>query len=279
MLPNTFIIGAQKSGTTALHRMLAAHPDVFFPRAPQEIHFFDLDENFLKGLDWYEQFFREWSGQRIVAQTSPLYFFLPEVPSRIRQIVPDAKLIVILRDPVDRAYSHYWHAVKHGVEMLTFEDAIKQEPQRMQGSFASRRNFSYLSRGRYSEQYLRYLEHFPADNILALRFSDLANDLDATFRRCSDFLEIPLTGFATLHRDRSVQNAARMPRSRAVQSISKRIGRSVPWLQRRIDKFNLAPAPYPPMRPETRRLLQAYFESEAREMAQLTGLNLAPWIE
>jgi hypothetical protein len=279
VLPNTFIIGAQKSGTTALHRLLAAHPDVYFPAAPQEIHFFDLDENFLKGIAWYEALFRDWGGQRIVAQTSPLYFFQAAVPGRMRQLVPEAKLIVILRNPVDRAYSHYWHSVKHGVETLTFEEAIQQESRRMQEGLESRRNFSYLSRGRYAEQFRRFLENYPAQRILPLRFDDLAGDLQSLFARCSDFLGIPAHGFSSLRKERAVRNAARMPRSRAVQAVSKRIGRRLPWLQRRIDKFNLAPAPYPPMKPETRRLLQAYFREEVREIAALTGLGLAHWME
>lgn len=279
MLPNAFIAGVQKSGTTTLHHLLDLHPDVFFPRAPQEIHFFDVEENFRKGIEWYEKHFRGWKGQRIVAQTSPLYFFEPAVPARIHAVVPQARFIVILRNPVDRAYSHYWHEVKHGAETLPFEEALDREPKRIQDGFYGRRHFSYVSRGEYATQFARFLTFFPKERFLALRFEDLVRDVDEIFRRCADFLEIPLEGFAQAKQQHGVRNTARMPRSRTVHALGRKLGKIFPVVENVMARLNLKPTKYPEMRRETRRLLQQRLEGDILQTASLTGLDLRSWLK
>jgi hypothetical protein len=279
MLPNTFIIGVQKSGTTALHHLLSEHPDVFFPKAPQEIHFFDVEKNFKKGIEWYESLFRDWSGQKVIAQTSPLYFFEPHVPARIRQLAPDGRLIVILRNPVDRAYSHYWHAVKHGVEKLPFHAALEQESQRLLEGFQNRRNFSYLSRGEYSTQFERFLVHFPREQILPLRFDDLISDVDELCARCARFLSISPAGFVQERGAGKIRNAARMPRSRLLQSIARGVGKLAPAAGQLIARRNLKAIQYPPMSVETRRGLQDRFRTEILRTSELTGLDLKAWLD
>jgi hypothetical protein len=279
VLPDTFIAGVQKCGTTTLHHMLARHPEIFFPRAPQEIHFFDVDENFRKGLDWYAGLFRGWKGQRVVAQTSPLYFFEPAVPARIHEAIPHARFILILRNPVDRAYSHYWHEVKHGAETLSFEEALSREPDRIRKGFEGRRHYSYFSRGEYATQFARYLEYFPRERFLALRFEDLAENVEEILRRCAEFLGVPLVGFSESRRMHSVRNTARMPRSRLAHSFGRKVGTTLPWLGSAIARLNLKPTKYPAMSPETRRRLAQSFENEIRKTAVVTGLDLTAWQE
>ena len=92
IIPNLFIGGAQKSGTTSLHYLLKTHPDIFIPETPQEIHFFDIDQNYTRGLDWYARFFSLWQNEPIIAQTSPLYLFEPTVPIRIKEVAPPGKI-------------------------------------------------------------------------------------------------------------------------------------------------------------------------------------------
>jgi sulfotransferase family protein len=278
VLPNTFIAGAQKCGTTTLHYLLSKHPDIFFPQAPQEIHFFDVEDNFRKGLEWYAGHFSGWNGQRIVAQTSPLYFFEPSVPVRIREVVPHARFILILRNPVDRAYSHYWHEVKHGAEKLSFEDALDREHERIRNGFEGRRHFSYVSRGQYATQFLRYLEYFPRGNILALRFEDLTQNAGELLRRCAEFLEVPLEGFSKVSRQQSFINSARMPRSRLVHSIGRKLGRRFPRLGSAVARLNLKPTRYPTMRSETRQSLQRRFKEDILRTSSLTGLDLSAWL-
>lgn len=106
MLPNFLIVGAARAGTTSLYYYLKQHPDVFMS-PKKEIDFFDVDKNFEKGLDWYERYFEGYTGQKAIGEASPLYMYLEKVPKRIAKVIPDVKLIFILRNPVDRAYSHY----------------------------------------------------------------------------------------------------------------------------------------------------------------------------
>jgi hypothetical protein len=240
VLPNTFIAGVQKCGTTALHHILTQHPDIFIPRAPQEIHFFDVDENFRKGIEWYESLFREWNGQRIIAQTSPLYLFEPVVPSRIHAAIPDARFIVILRNPVDRAYSHYWHEVKHGAEALSFEAALDKESERIREGFEGRRHFSDVG--------------------------------------CADFLQVSLEGFAEARQTHGVRNPARLPRSRLAHTLARALTKVSPRIGNAINRVNLKPAQYAPMNNATRQLLQRRLEDEVRQTASLTGLDLGAWL-
>jgi hypothetical protein len=279
MLPNTFIIGAQKSGTTALHYLLSQHPDVFFPRTPQELHFFDVEENFRRGMGWYEAHFHDWSHQRVIAQTSPLYLYEPNVPARIHEVLPGARFIVVLRNPVDRAYSHYWHEVKHGFETLPFEEALIREPERLQQGFDGRRHFSYAGRGAYATQLERFLAYFPRRNLLALRFEDLAGNVDEIAERCSDFLNISKHSFSEALLAHGAKNAARMPRSRAVHKLGRALASIIPVLGHTIIRTNLKQVNYPEMRLETRRSLQSHFQDEVLRTEMITGLDLKAWLE
>ncbi len=169
VLPDMIIIGAMKCGTTSLFRYLAEHPD-FFPPMTKEIHFFD--SKYDQGLDWYRRRFPtkikrltcRLRGRRIITgEASPYYMFHPHAMRRIASILPTVKLIVLLRNPVDRAYSHYHYEVKHGREQLTFEEAIDAEPGRLAGELDKMLQdegyfsvhygrHAYLRRGIYVEQ-------------------------------------------------------------------------------------------------------------------------------
>src|SRR5947209_1159841 len=137
-LPDFLIIGAQKAGTTSLYRYLAAHPDIV-ASTRKEVHFFDI--NFWRGEWWYRSLFplRRRLQRRpplrnrpaITGEASPYYLFHPFAPERAAQLLPDAKLIVLLRDPVERAWSHYRHEVANGRETMTFPDALAAEPARL----------------------------------------------------------------------------------------------------------------------------------------------------
>src|SRR5262249_39356681 len=123
--PDFLIIGAQKSGTTALVKFLNKHLFVKIPK--EEIHFFDL--HYDKGVDWYQQqFSQKQSSLEVIGEKSPYYLFHPTAPKYVQELYPKMKLIVILRNPVDRAYSQYWHNLRYHEyeenELETFEDAI-----------------------------------------------------------------------------------------------------------------------------------------------------------
>jgi sulfotransferase family protein len=189
MLPDFMIIGAQKAGTTSLYRYLSQHPDIA-PALRKEIHFFD--EHYNKGPAWYRSFFPTLAacnqhlrvtGRRLqTGEATPYYLFHPLVPERVRGLLPGAKLIVVLRDPVSRAYSHYQHMRSRGREPLSFCEAVEQEPKR------SHQMFSYVSRGFYASQIREWLRFFPRSQFLFLKSEDLHMRPVEALERAGGFL-------------------------------------------------------------------------------------------
>ncbi len=176
--PHFIIIGTQKGGTNSLYHYLIQHPQII-PATQKEIHYFSL--NYQQGWQWYQSHFpAEADGKNyITGEGSPYYLFHPQVPQRVYQSCPNAKLIVLLRNPVDRAISHYYWEVKLGFESLSFPAAITQENQRLTGEIEkleqdsnyyshNHQHFSYLSRGIYIDQLQRWFKFFPKKQFLFL---------------------------------------------------------------------------------------------------------------
>jgi hypothetical protein len=200
-LPDFLILGAQKAGTTALYAYLRWHPQVTGPSF-KEVSFFD--RHYARGERWYRAHLPiRRSG--IVGEASPSYLFHPLAPERVASMVPRARLIVLLRNPVDRAFSHYQHEVALGREPLSFEDALAREDERMQGELERMLrdptyfshawwNYTYAARGRYAEQLERWLAAFARDQLLVLFTEELAGDTAGTYRRVLDFLGVDARG-------------------------------------------------------------------------------------
>jgi hypothetical protein len=205
-LPDFLLIGAQRCGTTSLYRYLAAHPHVL-PALDKEVHF--LSRHWTRGEGWYRAHFplrARKAGRRSPApltfEATPYYLFHPLAAARAAELVPEAKLLVLLRDPVTRAWSHYRHMVRLGLEPLSFQDAIEEEPVRLAGEVARlvsdpgydavrHRRYSYLARGAYAEQLQRWLGHFPPDRILVLRSEALFDEPARCYRAVLEFLGLP----------------------------------------------------------------------------------------
>ena len=209
LLPDFLVIGTQRGGTTSLYHYLEELPCIA-PATTKEIHFFD--RRFNKGLAWYRGHFptrleRQYE-QRfhkrafVTGEASPSYLFHPHVPRRIARALPHVKLIVLLRNPVDRAYSQYYHAVELGLETLSFEAAIKDEEERtarerakiMQDehyeSYAFK-HLSYLSRGIYVDQLQTWMSLFPREQFLILKSEDFYADPASSVKQVLSFLDIP----------------------------------------------------------------------------------------
>jgi hypothetical protein len=180
-LPFFLIIGAAKAGTTSLHEHLCEHPRVAAPRA-KEIHYFDF--SYRRGSGWYRAHFPRAAAGQISGEATPYYLFHPAVPERVAGDLLGVKLIAILRDPIDRAFSHHNHEVSSGYEELSFEAAIAAEPERLRGEEEkllrdpgyrsySHQHYSYLARSRYAEQLERWLRFFDRDDLLILAAEDL----------------------------------------------------------------------------------------------------------
>jgi len=171
--PTLIVAGAQKCGTTTLARVLARHPQVFMSK-PKELHYFDSNWN--RGEEWYLDHFDEKLDVVHWGEASPSYMFRQVARERMRALVPDVRLVVILRDPTSRAYSHYWHNVRRGEEQLgTFVEALEAEEARTgPGSRpVAQRRFSYTARGRYLEQLQVLEKNHGRDNLHVMLLEDL----------------------------------------------------------------------------------------------------------
>ena len=199
-LPDFIIIGTQKAGTTSLHAYLSQHPQFLRPYE-KEVHFFDggLDpsiDNYKKGQAWYRAHFpfRKNGSTSRVFEASPLYIFNPLVPGRMFNLLPQARIIAILRNPTDRAISHYFHEKQRGYESLPIMEALLEEERRLESAIRLKdyKNYSFIhhsykSRGHYSEQLERYLKFFPRQQVLILNSEEFFHDQHNILRQVTDF--------------------------------------------------------------------------------------------
>ncbi|MCH1867533.1 sulfotransferase domain-containing protein [Nocardioides sp. CFH 31398] len=257
-LPDYLIIGAKKGGTSSLTNWLIQHPGHLrmFPsyQPLKSAHFFDIA--FHEGVDWYRGHFPTARARlrhpgAVVGEASPYYMFHPAAAGRARSVVPDAKIIAVLRDPVSRAYSNYHDRVAAGTETLpTFEAAIDAEPGRLAGVDEERlRNdpcyyslahdqFTYLARGRYLEHLSSWLDTYPAEQVLVLRAEDMYADPAAEFRRVERFLGLRHHDGVDLRTYNERSKPPMDPRTRARlaeyyrphnEALAERLGRDLGW--------------------------------------------------
>ena len=253
-LPDFIIVGAKKCGTTALYSYLTQHSSIA-PAFKKEIYYFNV--SYAKGRSWYRAFFPtvlerqyvRWTTKRqlLSGEATPDYLFNPHAARRAFETVPQARLIAILRNPVDRAFSFYNHNLRAGLESLSFEDAIDQEEERLAGERDKTRadeeyfsfeyeHHSYLARGVYVDQLEDWLAYFSRSQLLVLSTEDLYNRPSETLGRALDFLGQPR------------------------------------WEPKEFKTLNSVP--YPEMHPETREKLQAYFEPHNRRLYEFLDSDL-----
>lgn len=197
-LVNFLIVGTQKGGTTALAKFLAQHPEICF--APvKEVHFFD-GVDYDRGWDQtqlnhhYQKSFPNWQGQKIVGEATPIYMYLPFVAERIYHYNPQMKLIFLLRDPVERAISHYQMELGRGLERLPLPLAIALEPYRLRRDRhnlqekSSLRCHSYVDRGFYARQIINMQQYFPPSQMLFIKTTDLRQKHQEVLQNIYSFL-------------------------------------------------------------------------------------------
>jgi hypothetical protein len=206
VVPDFLLIGTQRGGTTTLYHYLVRHPQILGAVLDKEVHYFDLHGD--RGLGWYRARFptarfcsavRRRTGTALVGEATPYYLFHPGVPARVASAIPTVKAVAMLRDPVERAWSHYRHEVDLGYETLSFEDAIACEPERLAGeeerlaadaravSF-EHQHHSYLARGRYAEQLERWFGALGRDRVHIVHSERFFADPGHEFIAVLDFL-------------------------------------------------------------------------------------------
>jgi hypothetical protein len=279
--PESYLIGAQKAGTTTLAYLLDHHPRLTIGQT-KEPHFFT--DNWSKGLDWYRKQFPD-SGDVLCLDASTSYAMAPlspgwkqrdpriyeGIPARVRSVSPNAKFIYLLRDPVDRTYSGYWHDVRMGVKNEAFGAAVRHNP-------------FYLDVSDYHGQLQRWLEHFPLASFHVVLFEEMKARPEQVVNECFAFLG--LSPADSLPVD-SAQNQSHQvgwlgrrvnqieiafPRLRAMLKSSLPGG-----VKTLVNKVKTGSEPIPRMAEEDRRFLVEYFRGRNETLAQLIGRSLDGW--
>lgn len=268
MLPDFLIVGAMKAGTTTLAYHLNQHPGVFLP--DKEIHFFDTDKNYARGVQWYEDRFKQAGEGQIVGEKTPTYSYLPIVPQRIAKDLPNAKFLWIFRNPVDRTYSNYWHMVIGGSELLSFEEAIAKEPDRLKKSLW----YGYRKRSVYVEQVERYLGYFSKSNMFFMFFEDLVDQTESEMRHVLGFLNIQESFHS---HELEKKNSTFLPQSIYLQWIARKVfGTGIAFkLVKRLNRRRSKG--YPRMDRAIRQELEEYFAPLNLELFNLIEKSTDKW--
>lgn len=287
MQQNFVCIGAQKAGTTTLADILSAHPDICIPPI-KETKFFLFPEDYAKGKSFYDTYFSNYSGQKAIGEFDPDYLLFPDTAIRMWETLgKQLKLIVVIRHPADRAYSHYLMTKRKGLEPLTFEEALAAEHDR-KGDLKTRKIYGYVERGLYGRQLEAFLRIFPAANFLFLEFErDLIKGRPEMVRRVQAFLQVPVVELPLdVH-----SNEAGEPVSEAVNELVrkpnfvKRMFKVIlpmralrKWLRKRFIRTNMQKASAPRLDDTVRReLVNQYFREDIIHTEKLTGMDLSSW--
>lgn len=184
LVPDFLVVGAMKAGSTTLMDYLVSHQEVGIPN--EEINYFDKDANFEKGITWYAKWFESFSKHKLVGEKTPAYCYEPKAVERIHQQNPNMKLVWILRNPVKRTYSNYWHYIRIGKEILSVNDCLDQEELRMKDDIYK----GYFKRSVYADQVERYLEFFPMSQMHFIIFEEFVKKPEESLKALSFFLGI-----------------------------------------------------------------------------------------
>lgn len=191
-LPDSLLIGAQKCGTTYLYTNLVQQHPFVQGALKREVHFFNTGER-RGGERAYREHFAPRERGKVVVEKSPNYLFFPNTAKEAHKVVPNAKLMVLLRNPVDRAYSHYHHSKRLGRETLSFEEALEREPQRIavDPEEVAFRAFSYKAKGLYADHLAEWLRFFDREQMLVLKSEDMYENPREVFGTAQRFLGVP----------------------------------------------------------------------------------------
>ena len=294
-IPNFLLIGAAKCGTNSLFHNLNRHPDVFmsFPKEP-----FFFEDEYEKGLSYYRRrYFEGYAGQPVVGEARVANLLLPFVPPRIKESLPDARLVAILRNPVDRAYSHWWMKICGGHEKLSFDQAIKVNLQRLrsganlEGDSGERlwrscikRDFPclvdlrvYIDAGYYACQLKRYFSLFSSNQIQIFYFEDLCRTPHKVFKKLYSFLDLDPT---IAPKKFSHENAAFSPAAIPFLILDRklRISSRLPvnvltFTKKFLSFFGKKPS----MNSKTRQMLIKHYYPHNLELERLMGRSFSSW--
>ncbi len=282
-LPNFLIIGAEKGGTTWLHAQLKKHPDIFLPHT-KELHFFNkYNSNFIAhdyfkyGINWYLNFYKEYQGQTAIGDVTPMYICDAEAPFRIKATLPGVKCIAMLRNPVQRAYSHYWMAKNKNHIKLSFKEVIEQKEPR------------FIERGLYYRQLKVYYRLFDPNKIMVLFYDEVFENPEYWLSQVCRFLEI---NHSFYQNDTSIRE--KVFESSAYKSAfllnklndlvhemrkNKSFSHMLNWFKRkgfsdRVKKLNTVEKPYQKISDSDTVTLQNYYKEDLMQLSCLLNREI-----
>jgi len=285
--PNFFVLGVPKCGTTTLHEVLIAHPNIFMTKQ-KEPRFFDTDTYYNRGFDRYlRDHFRGAAGFKARGEASPTYLRSGKARDRIRRdLGKDLRFVVILRDPVKRAWSHYLHQCRYGVETESFERALELESTRLS---AGRPSWTaYFRDGLYAQQLRVWFEAFPRERFLVLLTEDLAERPNAVARQVFAFLDVdPDVEFSPpsranvswTPRNRRLAAALNPRRGGMIGTLKRLVPRSTRQrLAKLINRWNSRPVERAPtLDPAVARALRRRYCDEILAVEEIVGRDLGMW--
>ncbi len=283
VLPNFIVVGSQRSGSTYLHNLLMQHPEVYLPENKELQYFSDKYYKFQKvDLQVYSSFFSDYREQKAIGEITPSYMFHEWVPELLYKHLGSIKLIFLLRNPIDRAYSHYWHEVSKKREWFTFEEAVKKEKERISTDYCNKKNKSYVERGFYGKQLSNFLNYFRKENMLILFSEDLYKDPKTVLKQICMFLGIdpnfnfnfsvdkhgmPLPKYIRFFRKWVYIKYVWGKNNRIIYRIASLILNHIPTVVRK----------YEEMKFETKELLQQIYSEDKKLLEKILDKKPLPW--
>jgi hypothetical protein len=275
MLPDLVIIGAMKCGTTSLHHYLSLHPEISMSKQ-KELDFFLGKKNWKKGVDWYQSQFK--GKAKVFGESSPnytIYSKFPGVPERMYRLIPQAKLIYLVRDPIERMIAHYIHQYSGGFEHRGIDEALINPGKN-----------SYFERSLYYTQLCYYLDYYKAAQILVIPAEELRNDTRKTLSKIFDFLEVDPSYQSwqyAIQRHRSVRKRRKTLLGEKISTsptakILKKIPQRLRWPLEDILYFPFSKSIHPPvLNEQVRQKLEFLLKEDTEKLRNYTGSKFAYW--
>lgn len=300
LLRNIFIVGAAKAGTTALYYLLNQHPEICFP-VVKEPNFFsnlngeqevvkpgtgpgDSSTTWTDSLDAYHKLYRCSKDHHYRLDASVSYLYSTRAACHISRYSPGARIVIVLRNPVDRAWSHYKHLVRDGRESLSFEEALNREEERIKEGWEFSWHLKQM--GLYSRQIQRYFDHFGRSQVRVFLFDDLKANIKDIIKITEEFLQLPEFSY---NFQQNRHNISGVSRSKTLSGLVNRvvrykstINKVVPpmathWLMQLFRSVNTKEAALT-LREETRKELISFFKDDIKKTEQLINRDLSTWL-
>jgi hypothetical protein len=299
LYPQFFVVGAPKAGTTAVYHWLRSHPTVFLPSVKEPSYFAYVDSSatprngpydpdYVRQITVNRKSYAELydaAGSRLTGDISPVYLLNECAAERISVARPDARIIILLRDPVERAFSQFMHHLRDSIEPCeTFEEALEQEEKRLLDGWSP--GHAYAAHGHYLSQIEKYFAVFPKEQLLVLEYQDLQSAPEHCWRQICEHLRIEPISLVQNERVNATCDlvdvsgrpglARRLKHPGPAQALLKRL--MPPRLRAKLRHFLEGPRrPVPALRADTALSLAGRYQNERRKIEQLIGLSLAHW--